>query len=129
MSTATNATTPTIAKIRTILGLDGITGQAGEVVINLSNQPGSTPKLFQSATVSVEGAYSVSVSTEDTFFLSMRPDGNLLVHVGPNTGTVARFMITRVDGFEYALTPRETRYIFAEEKPAGETRLSVLLKW
>lgn len=119
---------PTLAKIRTILGLDGVTGQAGEVVINLVNQPEGT-RLFQSATVSVEGAYSVSVSTEDTFFLSMRPDGALLVHAGPNTGTMARFTITRVSGFEYALTPRETRYTFLEERPGGETRLHITIRW
>lgn len=118
----------TLARIRTILSLDGVTGEAGEVVIHLVNQPGST-RLFQNATVSVEGPYSVSVSTEDTFFLSMRADGNLLVHVGPNTGTKARFHITRVDGFEYHLAPKETRYSFVEAHPGGETKLEVTLRW
>lgn len=119
---------PTLAKIRTILGLDGMTGDAGEVVINLTNTPGSV-KHFQSASVLVEGAYSVNVTTEDTFFLSMRTDGALMIHVGPNIGTMARFTITRVTGFEYALTPRETRYTFIEERPGGDTKLNVTLRW
>ncbi len=103
-------------------------GEAGEVVINLANQPGSV-QHFKSATVQVEGAYSVSVTTEDTFFLSMRPDGALLAHVGPPAGTVARFTITKVSGFEYALSPRETRYTFIEERPGGHTKLHVILRW
>lgn len=120
---------PTLAKIRAILALEGITGQAGEVVINLHNTPGN-PRLFQSASVEIQGAYSVNVSTDDTFFLSMRPDGHLLAHVGPNTGsTSARFTISRVDGFEYQLSKKETRYTFIEHKPTVENRLHVTIRW
>lgn len=119
---------PTLAKIRAILGLDGMTGEAGEVVLNLTNPPGGA-RHFQSATVQVEGAYSVSVTTEDTFFLSMRADGALLAHVGPNTSTFARFAITKVSGFEYALSSKETRYTFVEERPGGVTKLHVILRW
>lgn len=115
---------PTLAKIRAILAMEGMTGQAGEVTITLSNKDGER-RTFQGATVSVEGPYSVSVSTEDTLFLSMRPDGELVVHVGPNTGTLARFSFKRVDGFEYQLSSRETRYAFAEKG----ARLSVAIRW
>lgn len=117
-----------MAKIRAILSLDGATGHAGEVAINLTNQPGATP-VFRTATVSVEGAYNVSMSTEETIFLAMRSDGVLLVHVGPNTGTMARFHIDRVDGFEYALSPRETRYSFIENRPGPDSKLTVSIRW
>lgn len=130
MSAAVVTTTdPTLSKIRGILALEGITGQAGEVTITLTNQPAAS-RLFQTATVTVEGAYSVAVSTEDTFFLSMRPDGHLLVHVGPSNGaTTARFVISRVDGFEYRLSTKETEYTFLENRPAGPCRLRVVIHW
>lgn len=115
---------PTLAKIRAILAMEGMTGQAGEVTISLANQPGAK-RSFQGATVAVDGPYSVSVSTEDALFLAMRPDGELAVHVGPNTGTLARFSIHRVDGFEYALSPRETRYVYTEKN----VRLSITIRW
>jgi hypothetical protein len=124
-----NPSDPTLAKIKAVLALDGITGQAGEVVINLNNQS-STAKLFQNASVEVGGNYGVNVSTEDTFFMSMRPDGSLLVHVGPPTGTMARFTITKVTGFEYQLGPRETNYTFIEHGPSGnETKLKARIRW
>lgn len=115
---------PTLAKIRAILAMEGMTGQAGEVTITLANQAGDK-RSFQGATVTIDGPYSVSVSTEDALFLAMRPDGELTVHVGPNTGTLARFSIHKVDGFEYQLSPRETRYAFTEKS----TRLSVTVRW
>ncbi|HWI62576.1 MAG TPA: hypothetical protein VNT75_12095 [Symbiobacteriaceae bacterium] len=123
-TTQVQLTDPTLAKIRAILAMEGLTGQAGEVTITLANQPGEK-RAFQGASVAVEGPYSVSVSTEDALFLAMRPDGELVVHVGPNTGTLARFSIHRVDGFEYQLSPRETRYAFTEKG----TRLSLHVRW
>lgn len=128
MSKATAQSDPTLAKIRAILALEGVTGQAGEVVLSLTNQPGQS-RLFQSANVLIEGAYTVNVTTEDTFFLSMRPDGELAAHVGPNTGTMARFQVKHVDGFEYQLSNRETRYTFMEQTPGVPSKLHVLIKW
>ncbi len=129
MSTVAASTSdPTLAKIRAILALEGVTGQAGEVALNLRNQSDS-PRLFHSATVAVEGVYSVTVSTEDTFFLSMRPDGKLLCQVGQDTGTMARFSIKKVDGFEYRLSPKTTEYTFVEDRPTGESRLKVTIHW
>lgn len=123
-TTQVNLADPTLAKIRAILAMEGLTGQAGEVTITLANQPGEK-RSFQAATVAVDGQYSVSVSTEDALFLAMRPEGELVVHVGPNTGTLARFSIHKVDGFEYQLSTRETRYAFTEKS----TRLSVTIRW
>ena len=122
-------TDQTLAKIRTIMAMDGVTGQAGEVAITLANQPGATTTAFHSANVTLEGIYSVSVSTEEAVFLSLRPDGSLVVHVGPNTGTLARFHINRTDGFEFGLSAKETRYVFHEKHAAGETRLTVNIRW
>ena len=121
-------TDQTLAKIRTILAMDGTTGQAGEVAITLSNSPGAT-RTFHNATVTLEGIYSVSVSTEDAVFLSMRPEGALVVHVGPNTGTLARFHINRVDGFEFGLSAKETHYTFTEKHAAGTTKLTLSIRW
>ncbi|HYF92134.1 MAG TPA: hypothetical protein VD969_07790 [Symbiobacteriaceae bacterium] len=120
----TTITDPTLAKIRAILAMEGMTGQAGEVTITLTNKPGEA-RAFQSASVAVEGPYTVSVSTEDSLFLAMRPDGELNVQVGPNTGTLARFSIHRVDGFEYQVSSRETRYSFSEKT----TRLNLAIRW
>lgn len=117
-----------LAKIRAVLSLEGATGQAGEVAITLSNKAGS-PQVFQKATVSVEGPYSVSMSTEETLFLAMRNDGVLIVHVGPNTGTMARFHINHVDTFDYHLDAGESRYSFAETRKDGQARLTVAVRW
>ena len=121
---STTTADPTLAKIRAILAMDGKTGQAGEVTITLTNKPGEQ-RAFQSASVAVEGPYSVGVSTEDSLFVAMRPDGELSVQVGPNTGTLARFAIHRVEGFEYQVSSRETRYSFSEKA----TRLDLAIRW
>jgi hypothetical protein len=118
------------AKIRSVLAMDGTTGQAGEVVINLVNEPGSDRPFFRSATVEIQGPYGVSVTTEDTFFLSMRSDGVVLVHVGPSVGaTTARFTIQKIDGFAYQLETTETTYTFVERRPAADVKLIVRLRW
>ena len=124
------ASDPTLAKVRAVLEFDGMNGQAGETVLHLQNAPGAERRLFQSAAVDISGPYSVSVATEDSFFLCMRPDGDLHVHVGPSTGaTTARFAIGRIDGFEYHLSRNETKYTFIERHPRGETRLGVRIRW
>jgi hypothetical protein len=118
------------AKIRSILAMDGTTGQAGEVVINLVNEPGKDRTFFRSATAEIQGPYGVSVTTEDTFFLSMRADGVVLVHVGPTVGaTTARFTIHKIDGFEYHLGNTETTYAFVEHRPAADVKLLVRIRW
>lgn len=118
------------AKIRSVLAMDGTTGQAGEVVINLVNEAGKDRLFFKSATVEIQGPYGVSVTTEDTFFLSMRADGVVLVHVGPSVGaTTARFTIQRIDGFEYQLGTAETTYTFIERRPAADVKLLVRIRW
>jgi hypothetical protein len=128
VAAAVTVSDPTLAKIRSIIALDGTTGQAGEVVINLVNSPDHP--LFRSALVSVEGTYTISVETDDTFFLSMRPDGALLVHIGPNTGTTtARFTINKVSGFEYHISPTETRYTFMEHRPTGLSKITLRIRW
>lgn len=118
------------AKIRSVLAMDGTTGQAGEVVINLVNEPGKDRLFFRSATVEIQGPYGVSVTTEDTFFLSMRADGVVLVHVGPSVGaTTARFTIQKIDGFEFQLGTSETAYTFIERRPAADVKLLVKIRW
>jgi hypothetical protein len=117
-----------MAKIRAVLALEGATGQAGEVAITLTNKAGS-PQVFRSATVAVEGPYSVSMTTDESLFLALRNDGVLIVHVGPNTGTMARFHINLVDTFEYRLDARESRYAFAETRKDGQTKLTVSVRW
>jgi len=123
-----NLSDPTLAKVRAILALEGVTGQAGEVAINLTNQPDSQ-RLFRNATVTVEGPFGVSVSTEDTFFLAIRPEGEVVVHVGPNGGTTARFSITKVDSFAYCLARKTTSYTFVEHHQGGETKVHVTVHW
>lgn len=118
------------AKIRSVLAMDGTTGQAGEVVINLVNEPGKDRLFFRSATVEIQGPYGVSVTTEDTFFLSMRGDGVVLVHVGPSIGaTTARFTIQKIDGFEFQLGTADTTYTFIERRPGADVKLLVKIRW
>jgi hypothetical protein len=124
LSTAQVLADPTLAKIRAILAMEGMTGQAGEVAVTLENRPGDK-RTFQAITVAVEGPYNVSVTTEDALFLCIQPNGELMVHVGPNIGTLARFSFTKVDGFEYQVSPRDTKYAFTERG----TRLSVSIRW
>ncbi|MGE5672368.1 MAG: hypothetical protein ACM3XM_00575 [Mycobacterium leprae] len=127
-----SAVVPTVEsiqeKIRAVLRLEGKSGQAGEVVLNLGDQPGSD-RPFRTALVELKGVYAVTVSTDECFFMSMRPDDSLLVHAGPQAGTQARFLLNRPQEFYCRYTPTDSEYTFIEKGPTGETQLTVTIHW